>query len=208
MNITTSRKNDATESDSEHLQIVWAEVYAPMMPDAQGDFMTAETIRDMAYRFMAERKTGMIDLMHNNRVIGCYVVESFIAREGDPDFLPGGWVLGVKIPDTELWQAILDNTYNGFSLEALSTRTEVELEVEFVPEVTGQTSVDEEHSHTFTVEFDQDGNFLGGRTGVTLGHSHEIKRGTVTEYTDGHRHKFVAVEGMGTVYGDADDAEV
>ena len=37
------------------LQIVYGEVYAPEFPDSQGDYMSRETIREMAFEFNIER---------------------------------------------------------------------------------------------------------------------------------------------------------
>src|SRR4051794_17567756 len=80
------------------LQIVWGEVYAPGFPDTQGDFMTADQIRDMAYNFAREKRFDKIDLSHDGEDSGCYAVEFFIARESDIDFIAGAWVMGVKVP--------------------------------------------------------------------------------------------------------------
>jgi hypothetical protein len=48
--LTIKKQDDA-------LQVVWGEVYAPGFPDSQGDFMTAETVREMAWRFMRKSDT-------------------------------------------------------------------------------------------------------------------------------------------------------
>jgi hypothetical protein len=74
------------------------EVYSPDFPDSQGDYMTAEEIRLMAYRFMAKGEPYRIDKEHDKKECGAFVVESFIARENDPDFISGSWVIGVHIP--------------------------------------------------------------------------------------------------------------
>ncbi len=190
-------KGDDAE-DKEWLQVVWGEVYAPNIPDSGKDFMRPETIREMAYNFMRSRRNGMIDLMHNNKVVeGCCLVESFIARKGDPDFIEGAWVVAVYIADEALWQDILDNKYNGFSLEAWAYRETKEYKLSFNKEISGTTSFDDGHEHTFKAYFDDDGNFLGGQTDDTLGHSHSIVKGTVTETVNNHAHKFAIIDGFG-----------
>ena len=83
----------------EELQIVYGEVYAPGFPDSQGDFMTAESIREMAHEFMRKGLVDKIDLNHTQVESGCYVVESFIARDDDTVFIPNSWVLGVHVYD-------------------------------------------------------------------------------------------------------------
>ena len=100
----------------EELQIVYGEVYAPNLPDSQGDFATADEIRKFAHGFLAAGRTKQIDRQHDNRRTGADVVESFIAREGDPDFIFGAWVVGIQLLDDE-WQAVKDGEINGFSFE-------------------------------------------------------------------------------------------
>jgi hypothetical protein len=81
-------------------RLVFGEVYAPNDLDTHGEFMTGEEIEKLAHRFMLKQLTGHVDLMHDqNSNHGTAVVESFIAREGDPDFTPGAWVLGTKVYD-------------------------------------------------------------------------------------------------------------
>lgn len=185
----------ALKKFDEELRIVWGEVYAPNVPDSQGDFMSAAEIRKMAYRFMEAQYGHNIDLEHDFQQTGSFVVESFIAREGDPLFIEGAWVLGVRIPSDELWQAVKDGKINGFSFagEAITTATTLALEVP--DQIVGVTDTVSGHSHTFVVAYDQGGSFLGGKTGPALdGHVHEIKRGTITEPANGHTHRFSFVE--------------
>jgi len=40
------------------------------------------------------------------------------------------------------------------------------------------------------VQLDDDGNIVGGETSFVNGHRHLVKRGTVTEEADDHKHKF------------------
>jgi hypothetical protein len=190
---------------SDELQIVWGEVYIPDVPDSDGDFMTAEDIREMAYNFLrksSDGRLGNIDVCHNNRIVkGCSVVESYIARKGDPDgFVPGAWVVGVHVPDKEVWGAIKRGELNGFSMEALVTKTPVEIELEIPPIISGRTykhgEGDSQHDHAFHVAYDERGNFLGGRTDIVNGHYHRIKRGTVSEEAAGHRHKFAVIDSL------------
>lgn len=191
---------------SDEQQIVWAEVYIPDVPDTDGDFMTVEAIRDMAYSFMrksADGRLGNIDIRHNNKIVeGCSVVESYIARKGDPDgFIENAWVVGVHIPDVETWAAVKKGELNGFSMEALVTKTPVEIDIDIPPVISGRTQKHGEaeaevHDHTFHVAYDDAGNFLGGQTDIVKGHYHLIKRGTVSEESAGHRHKFAMVDAL------------
>lgn len=184
------------KTDSEQ-QIVYGEVYAPGFPDSQGDYMTRETIQEMAYEFLRKGLVHNIDMHHTRELTGSYVVESFIARDDDSIFIPGSWVIGVKIPDPVVWGLVKSGELNGFSLDGIGVRVETELEMELPEAVTGRTTKADGHDHEFTVRFDRDGNFLGGVTSPGPdGHVHKIVRGTQTETTDGHAHLFSFVEGV------------
>jgi hypothetical protein len=187
----------AIKKADEELQVVWAEVYPPGVPDSQGDFMTAETIREMAWGFMKKGAVTKIDVQHDQKESGSYVVETFVARPGDPDFIRDSWVLGVKIPDPEVWEQVKKRELNGFSIDGFAFRKATKLEIELPDVLEGETDEVQGHSHSFEVGFDDQGNFLGGATGPGPdGHVHAIVKGTLTETTDGHAHRFSFVEGV------------
>lgn len=177
-------------------RLVFAEVYAPNRPDSDGEFMDADDIEKMAYAFMKSMKLDQVDTNHDGTLVeGAMVVESFIARKGDPDFIEGSWVVGVHVANDKMWEAIEKGDINGFSVEAWVKKDEVEVEVEIPSVLQGRTlKHDDDHDHSFFVAYDDDGRFLGGRTDVVNGHYHVIKRGTVTEESDSHKHKFSHVE--------------
>lgn len=181
------------------LQIVWGEVYAPAPPDTQRDFMTAEQIREMAYKFMAKSNMTAIDLAHDSVEGKGVIVESFIARKDDPDFIADAWVIGVHVPDTVTWAAIKKGEINGFSLEAWGVRRPAKVMVDIPETLSGETTEAEGHIHKFSVAFDTEGKFLGGTTFPCPrdGHVHRILAGTVTENANGHSHRFSFVEGIG-----------
>jgi hypothetical protein len=169
----------------------------PNVPDAHGDFMTPDEVRKMAHNFMRSGNTHVIDVNHDNNLTRAYVVESFIAREGDPVFAPESWVVGVHIPDPELWEAVKSGELNGFSFEGLVHYDEVEVEIELPDTITLPTINDSTgHTHTVTVHFNESGDFIGGLTDVVDGHYHTILSHTVTEVSEGHTHKFDIVEAL------------
>lgn len=192
--------SNATVSVKKHddeQQLIYGEVYAPGFPDSHGDFMTAESIQKMAHEFMRKGLVNKIDLHHTQVESGCYVVESFIARADDPVFIPGAWVLGVKVPDPEVWELVKSGELNGFSFDGEGFRVETILEIDMPDYIEGETVEVNGHQHTFYVRYDAEGNFLGGLTGPGPdGHVHKILRGTVTEDTDDHAHRFSFVEGV------------
>lgn len=186
------------ETIADEQQIVMAEVYAPMIPDSDGEYMDAESIRLMAYKFMRSMKLDQVDKQHTNELsAGARVVESFIAREGDPMFIEGAWVVGIHIPDADDWAKVKKGEINGFSIEAMVSKTIMEVEVDVPPVIQGSTfKGDDGHVHKFYVAYSDAGEFMGGRTDVVAGHSHVIKRGTITETANEHSHRFSHVDDL------------
>lgn len=108
-------------------RLVYAEVYIPDMEDAHGHSMTRDEIEKMAHNFLANARTTRIDVNHDNDTdYGCYMVESFIARDGDPDYTPGSWVGVVYVGDEEIWQKIKKGELTGFSFEGVGYVVETE----------------------------------------------------------------------------------
>jgi len=178
-------------------QLAYGEVYLPMIPDSQGDFMTEVEIEKMAHRFMKNQLLYGVDTQHDMSDNGSVVVESFIAREGDPDFMKGAWVAAVHVPD-EVWPLVKSGELGGFSMFGGGERIPTMITVE-VPDdgiLKGSTFEHEDHIHKYTVRFDDEGNFLGGETNTVNGHSHTITKGTVTDKEDAHRHRFSFVEAL------------
>lgn len=181
------------KADAEQ-QVVFGEIFAPEMTDSQGDRMSAEEIRKAAYLFMAKGRTTRVDTNHDRTPNGSYVVESFIAREDDPTFICGAWVVGVKVVDTAIWNRIKKGELNGFSLDGLGFRERTVVEVEVPRYVAGTTQEAAGHCHRFVVTFAEDGTFLGGATDEVDGHSHKIVRGTATETAADHGHRYSFAE--------------
>lgn len=186
--MTTFRKAD------DELQVVFSEVFAPGVPDSQGDYMTAEHIRLMAYEFMRRGLLNQIDREHDNQTFGACIVESFIADDNSTTFIPGSWVIGVHVPDPVQWAMVKNGTYNGFSMDGEGDRVSKSFTMKVPDWLVGETSVNAGHSHAFTVRYGSEGQFLGGETDIVDGHSHTISRGTVTDEAEGHTHRFSYVE--------------
>jgi hypothetical protein len=179
----------------EEKQIFFAEVFAPGVPDSQGDYMTENEIEKMAHDFMRTGNMRGIDREHDqNAVHGDCIIESFIARPGDPDFIPGAWVVGIHMPDPMQWAMVKNGTYNGLSMDGDAERIAKDITLDVPERLGGKTSVNMNHCHSFVVGYGPNGEFLGGQTDVVNGHSHRISRGTVTDEADGHTHRFSYVE--------------
>jgi len=177
----------------EEKQIVYGEVYAPYIVDTHGDMMMPEDVELMAHRFMAlAHVKASIDTNHDQTPNGSHPVESFIARKGDPDYTEGAWVLGVKVLDIQIWKAIKEGRLNGYSMQSWVKKKPVAVEIEYQPTNLGYTEVggDDNHTHVFYAELDDSGRVKSGVTSKTNNHEHKITKGTATEISDGHSHRF------------------
>lgn len=179
-------------------QLVYGEVYIPMVLDSDNDFKTAETIERDAHRFLSSGNVNKIDTNHDLNTNGSFVVESFIARKGDPDFIEGSWVMGVHIVDPELWQEVVKGELNGFSLYGVGQKQSKLIEIEIPDDgiVKGETQGSEDHTHEYIVKFSSEGKFLGGSTTEVNGHTHTITKGTATDKANNHSHRFSYLEYM------------
>jgi hypothetical protein len=83
--------------------------------------MTPAEIEKMAYGFMESLRLTQIDKNHDGEANKGVVVESFIARSGDPDFPEGTWALGVHVTDDGTWKAIEKGEITGFSIAGRGT---------------------------------------------------------------------------------------
>ncbi len=117
--ITTLRKTNSTK------HILKGVVYKPNEVDSQGDWMSSETIEEMAYLFMKKSAMGQVDTYHNSELIPAYICESYIAQKTDPDGYPeGSWIVAIKVEDPEVWDQIENGTLGGLSLAGTAIRDE------------------------------------------------------------------------------------
>lgn len=180
------------------MQIVYSEVYAPMLPDSDNEFMDEAGVMEMAHNFMRSLRLKNCDVQHNNVCVdGACIVESFIARKGDPDFIAGAWVIGMHVPDARVWKQIENHEINGFSLEALVRQIPCVIEIEVPDVIEGTTMKSEDgHVHKFYVSYDDNGKFQGGYTDTVDGHMHLIRGGSVTEKAANHAHRYSYLDAL------------
>lgn len=181
MNTQQARLIRADGEEWEH--IVMAEVLIPDVPNVYGDIYTRTTIREFMETYM--REGFYIDVDHDNVDVagGAYMVECFIARKGDPDFIEGSWVVGMKIVDEALWQRVLDGEINGYSWEAMTEMFPVLFQHLRTRVVVGVTEPDptDGHTHSYSVVLNALNRPIAGGTGETNGHAHTISSHTVTD---------------------------
>jgi hypothetical protein len=192
-----------TYSDGDY-HYAFGEVYAPLQIDSDGETMTAEEIRKLAHEFIAKGLVDAIDLEHSKKASGVRVVESFIARAGDPDYREGAWVLGVRIQDEQIWEKIKSGLINGFSFNAGMVKEKKRVFVETAESYSGETFGSSEglnafdnpipeHTHRFFVEFSGQGRVLFGVTDEVFAHKHTISRTINTDLELNHRHRYVCL---------------
>lgn len=179
----------------EDRQIAYGEVYAPYDVDTHGEFMSAPDIEQLAHKFMLKLLTKHIDVMHDNQPGKAAAVESFVAREGDPDFTVGAWVLGTKVFDRALWSRIKSGEITGYSMQARVRQIPMVVEMEDFPEDQYRGRVNaggtDAHVHDFWILVDKRGNAVAGQTSEGPdGHTHIIRENNRTDIAGGHVHTF------------------
>ena len=89
----------------------------------------AESIREMAQKYLTEGRADNVDLMHDGQdVTGVHLVQWFIkdsaagiAPAGFDDIADGSLFAEYKVESDEIWQQIKDGTFKGFSMEVFYT---------------------------------------------------------------------------------------
>jgi len=102
--------------------IVGGVVYEPLALDAQGDYTTAQEIREAMFRFMEKyaQNPRRIKVMHKGKsyffpVLECFQPEVDTMKGGK--LVPAGsWWLMIRVRDKEIWQLIGEGKLTGFSM--------------------------------------------------------------------------------------------
>lgn len=92
-------------------------------------FFTAETIKNLVYKFFKQGSAGNVNLMHNENKTpeGVVLFESFILDSsrgikppnGFEDLPEGTWFGSYKVFNDEVWQQAKTNEFKGFSVEGI-----------------------------------------------------------------------------------------
>ena len=171
---------------------VMAELLVPDTLNVYGDLWSREGIRNFAEEFAIQGH--IIDVNHDEVDVSgkLVIVEKFIAREGDPDFIEGSYVIGMKILDDALWQRVLAGDLNGFSYQMVADQELFIMENLTPRTIHGTTEPDpiDGHVHSFVVTLDSLNRPIQGGTGITDGHSHYIQVNSVTGISNSHLHRY------------------
>jgi hypothetical protein len=111
--------------DQSEERYVFGVVLVPDETDAQGDTYDAETIRKAAFSFMENGQHKKI--MHKGRPVdGVVVLETYLSKQmeshGSETFPAGTWFLGVRVNNNDIWNAIKQGTFTGFSMGGSAVR--------------------------------------------------------------------------------------
>jgi hypothetical protein len=182
---------------SDDQQIVMGAVYVPGQIDTDGEAMTRPEVEKAAHRFLASGKVNAIDVQHNGVPCGASVIESFLTRDGDPDFpVLGTWVMAVKVQNVDVWQQIKKGELNGFSLAGRVIMQPAVVRFQAPESANGTTeaasdSSGAEHHHDISLQFGGDGQITRTTTGTVNSHAHNVLGPTTTEPADGHAHRLI-----------------
>lgn len=176
-------------------RLVYGEVYVPYRIDTDLEFATPEEIEKAAHYFMAQSNTHNVDSEHNFKQADNIVVQSYIAKENDPDgFVPGSWIAVGQIKDDAQWELVKSGKLNGWSMAGRSDKVPRTVKVTALVSATLKTDESikegvENHVHDMILKFN-DGKVMPTMTSEVLGHSHEVIATTATEEANGHSHRF------------------
>lgn len=121
------RLQKSAQADEEHY--VLGVVLEPETLDSQGDIYSASEIRKSAHLFM--QNFANIGLQHDGHINEkAKILESYIAPTdftlNDQVIKCGTWLLGARILDEDLWQAIKKGEITGWSIGGSAIRTPLE----------------------------------------------------------------------------------
>lgn len=181
--------------NSEEKQMVYGVVAFSNLISSAGHFFTKKDLVDLSMSFMKNVQQGkaFFDTHHDRKPIDAYIVESFITESKDKNnsqFPSDAWVIGIKVDDSGTWEQVKSKDINSFSatFEADLTQEVVEYEVPTV--IAGVTETEGDHSHTYVLVLDDNGNILSGKTNEVDGHYHDVYYIGSTGEGSGHAHRF------------------
>ena len=104
-------------------------VYEPDTPDSDGDWTTADVIKDAEYRFMKNKNTGNVDQQHDLVGDKGFIAESWIIQKNDvrlPDAKEGSWAVVIKVENEEVWGQIKSGDITGLSMYGMAVVDEIQ----------------------------------------------------------------------------------
>lgn len=102
-------------------------VLVPDETDAQEDRYTKLEVQKAAYGYM-EENAGVMKVMHKGEVRtgDLVVLETYLSKSeqtfGDDTFPEGTWFMTTRVVDDDLWDAVKDGTFTGYSIGGSAIR--------------------------------------------------------------------------------------
>lgn len=107
-------------------RLVKGVVLEPGTIDLQGDIITSENIRKVAFDYMA--RSRVVGFRHKEAT-NAAIVESYIADFdfilNDQKVVKGSWVMTVKVFSDDIWLMVKNGEINSFSIGGWGNRTEI-----------------------------------------------------------------------------------
>jgi cation transport regulator ChaB len=136
-------KSGAVVKADDELQVLYVPALVPEEEDSQGDVVSAEDIREAAHAFMhdyplfKEQDGGLstmgVGVEHAERHAlsreqACLVetwLEKVDTEYGEQKIPEGTWMIGVHIPDKEIWESAKAGERTGASIEGVGKRVPI-----------------------------------------------------------------------------------
>lgn len=111
---------------------------------------SAETIKELANKFMLEGRTLSVNIEHLIPTTECLIVESYfidhnrgIVPNEFSELPDGTWIISMKINNDDIWKSIKENGLNGFSIEGIFNLNRDNFNTQIAPStLTNETFLD------------------------------------------------------------------
>ncbi len=118
---------DFTKAIDDEEHTVTGIVLQPDIKDSQDDLISADEIKKAMFDFM--ETSQQIYTQHEDRAKDVLIVENWIAREdielGGEKVTKGSWLMTVKVHADDLWAAVKNGKFTGFSIRGTAIREEI-----------------------------------------------------------------------------------
>lgn len=104
-------------------QIVFGVVMEPEVVDGEGEVTSATEIRKAAHNYLKNHRLIKREHVDDTE---CVPVESYIAPEdftmNKENVIKGAWLMGIHVPDKQLWKQVENHELNAFSVGGTAQR--------------------------------------------------------------------------------------
>lgn len=131
--VNIAKAGRIVKADDE-LQVLYLPVLVPDIEDSQGDIVDKAEIQKAAHRFSREYAAGEAELGLDHEMTldreQAHIVESWLEKQNTDygtDRIPeGSWMIGIHIPDIDIWKSAKAGERTGASIEGTGIREAIE----------------------------------------------------------------------------------